>query len=1693
MGAKHALKQVLDQVTGWLPGFEPQGEEVTVQPPATAQAVVLEDPIIELTAQPHLSQTRDELNGPTVHLAEPALAAVADDEPPADIQKQRSWPVFVDELMASATGAVERIAQNLGIIQMLESLKSAGSEITQQTRHELLKYSGWGGLARLFASERDHSLAPQRQQLESALTPKAYASARSGVLTAYYTHSEVIRAMWAMVRRAGFSGGRLVEPAAGSGRFIACMPADIAEASEITMVEPDDFSAQLLKTTFEGLGVRVVNAEIEKAGLPHGFYDLVITNVPFGDFKSLETSKVPYAEFSLHNYFIAKSIDLVRPGGLVAVITSSFTMDADRVAHKMWINAQAELVMALRLPSNAFSHSGTEVVSDIMLFQRREAPAFSAPHSWEEMGQIGHLPNEYWARINRYYSQHPQRVLGKFGTGRNQYGGPTVTVKASEGVTGMLRDLNSMVETVPQGIYKPAERLDMDTLAPSLVTVRATHTVKPGAFVIHNGRVHLSQDSMSWIDVDDAYAGKPRQRLLGLIGIRDTIRKLITLQLECDDDTGLKPVQNELNVRYDLFVKAFGNINDMANVRVFRNDPDCPLLLSLESYDEAKEKYRKAAIFSRRTAGRTAVPDKVDSVKDAMLISLGLYGRIAVSDMARRLGMRKSVVIRRMGDEQLAFEDPADGQWKTADEYLSGYIRDRIAVASAAGDRFRRNVVALTAVLPADLGPREVEIRLGSTWVPTDLIADFAAMLLKLNEEERKRIDVSFNADDTTWSFMMDGRIEKDMWLGNPGERKRAWGTDKRDAWSILTSALNQVPPKVTYTFDGKTYVDQVATMAAREKYEAVKARFKTWAYEDADRQTRLLRIYNDQFNQIVERKFDGSHLVLPGLSKVVEPYGHQLDAIWRIITTGNTLLAHVVGAGKSLTMIAAAMELRRLGKARKPLIVVPNHLLYAFAGECMQFFPTAQILMATKEDFEADKRKEFAARVAVGDWDAVVMTHSAFEKLTLHPDRQQRFIDEVLAGIESMARVASERSGSRGVKALEKKLKNIRSKLEKGLDSAAKDDLVTFEDLGCDTIMYDEAHALKNLMRISKMPNIAGLPNAASKRSLDAWMKFEWIMEQHGNAERGVVLASGTPLSNSLAEIHVMMKYLMPKRLKALGIYEFDAWAANFGETVTGMELSPDGSGYRIQSRFAKFCNVPELMSVFRQVADIKTRSMVKLATPAIKGGKASVVVCEPSADLLDYTAELVERAGKVRSRAVKPKEDNMLKITSEGRKAALDMRLVLPGLPGDPFGKVAACVRESLRIWHETRDRKGTQLIFSDIGTPNGQGFSVYEAIRQGLISGGVPESEIEFIHDHESDTAKAKLFQKVRAGLVRFLLGSTMMMGTGTNVQVLLKAVHSLDAPWRPSDIEQREGRGLRAGNSWSEIELLRYVVKRSFDSYIWQLLDVKATFIEQVMSNQSGARTVEDMSMGSLSYAEIKAIASGNPLVLEAATVSAELTRLSLLRRDWEDQVWRARNEVRACVEALAVNEARLPVAQAVAHSLSRQFEKGLCFTVQGSSAAVTNQVAEVIGETLWQSSQVVKANGEYLVGSISGVNLLFSRTDFGIGVHLEPVAGWTVGVVRSGVRLSDCEKTGELVIEAVRNLIHQPTEMAKRIEELKRNILDAKAFEAQPFEFAHEVEKLIQRKAEIESALDLSKDEAGTETIAGETDTESVAS
>jgi hypothetical protein len=877
--------------------------------------------------------------------------------------------------------------------------------------------------------------------------------------------------------------------------------------------------------------------------------------------------------------------------------------------------------------------------------------------------------------------------------------------------------------------------------------------------------------------------------------------------------------------------------------------------------------------------------------------------------------------------------------------------------------------------------------------------------------------------------------------------------------------------------------IDKPASLAAREKFELIKAEFKQWAYRDEDRRDRLLRLYNDEFNKIRERIYNGSHLLLPGMSKVVEPYKHQLDAIWRIVSGGNTMLAHIVGAGKTFTMAAAAMELRRIGKARKPCIACPNHLLEQVVGDFVRLYPNSRVLMATKEDLHGDKRREFVARIALGDWDAVVMTHSTFERLPLRPSTSTRFVKQLMDQARLAIDLAGESGAKRSVKQCEKLIKVLEAKIDRALSESDRDDFVYFDDLGVDFIMYDEAHYAKALLRISKMPTMAGLPNVSSNRAFDLWSKTSIIMEQRGGKEEGVVFATATPICNSIAELYTMQKFLKPYTLKAMGLYEFDAWAGTFGESVQSMEIAPDGSGYRLHSRFARFVNVEDLMAVVKLCFDVKTRSMINLPTPKILGGKPQTIQSPASALLKDFTDELVKRANAVRNGSVPPEEDNMLAITTSGRKAALDMRLVDHRAAFDPQGKVAQINDQVLRIWNETKERKGTQIVFCDLSTPNTSGFSVYHDLRARLIDGGIPESEIEFIHDHDTDVAKAKLFKKVRGGIVRVLFGSTDKLGVGTNVQKRLRAVHQADPPWRPDQVIQRDGRAERPGNQWDEIELLRYVTLSSFDAYTWSLLEFKARFIDQIMNSASGIRTIEDLATGALTYAEIKAIASGNPLVLEKATVDADVLRYAMLQDQWEQDRWkwsraRLRNE-----EVVREVSKRMDAVKADAASINAEKLAGWSFQPAGQWAPAAQVAANIearIGAQILHVSRVMSKYGDAVVGIVGGMTLLVSRRD-GVDLELHSRHGnCKYGLSRFGTLLTNIEGTGELVLDKLNQLCEEPARQTQLAEKLARENMDIENRLAADFEHRCKLTELRARQRRIDAELDLDKDEAGTE-------------
>lgn len=1707
-------KKATTPTSGWLPGFEPEDF-------MTAQAVLSFPPMmptpVALVSAAVVNASLPVVNASTMQQLQVIEAIYADapnnfeaQQEPSDnafilqsdtcaTAAQKVWPQFDPRRYAPGANVAARIEQNLAAIELMLKLRSDKDAITDDDRHQLLAYSGWGGAARMFEDLPGNSLAPQRQRLINLVSEEEFACARASTTSAFYTDPVVIEAMWKIVRQLGFTGGRVIEPASGTGLFLAGMPADLAVNSEITAVELDKISSELTGLVFGGLDVHVHSSSIEKAPIPDQFYDLAISNVPFGDHKSLETSKVAYAEWAIHNYFIGKSIDLVRPGGLVVVITSSYTMDSATSSHRDWINAHAELLGAIRLPESAFKKSaGTEVVTDILVLKKRDAAKFNAPNAWkclaqasEAMMRPGQSLSVYSSAyrgnrdrdrsVNNWYVANPHMVLGEIVLGTGQYGRDVVKTVFQGSEQMFEQRLQEAVQCMPSGVYEPAKQNEEHQPSLTLQTVRATSKVKPGAYVLNEGRICIAEDDFKWIDVDAAFQGKVRERILGLIGIKEVARKLIQTQVSSNDDAEYKGHQLQLNIRYDAFVAKCGQVSDTANVRVFRNDPDCPLVLSLEQYDEDTETYKKADIFSRRTAGKKTPPEHVDNIQDAMLVSMGLYGRLHLADMAKRLQVATKEVTQQLRDEGLAYVDPEDGKWKAADEYLSGNIRQKIHVASAAGAKYAANINALTSVLPQDLGPGEVEVRLGAPWVPVDVVEKFTSELVNLKAHATQDLKVSYSADSATWSICESRGMNRE-YVGDSVLNKQKWGTLKRCAIDLIEAALNQVPPKITQTIDGKSVVDRPATMAAREKYEAIRQEFKAWAYRDDARRDRLLRIYNDEFNQIVERNYDGSHLVLYGMSPVITPYKHQLDAIWRIVSGGNTLLAHVVGAGKTFIMIAACMEMRRIGKANKPLIVVPNHLLEQFVGDVVRFYPTAKVLMASKDDLQGDKRREFVARIATGDWDIVVMTHATFERLPTSPDATQRFVNELLSQVRNSLKRAEECNAKRTVKQCEKLLKALEAKVERARNERAKDDLVYFDEIGVDHLVVDEAHLFKNLMRISKMPSIAGLPNVSSNRAFDLWVKTSLIMQAKGDQEQGVTFATATPIANSIAECHVMQKFLQPYTLKKMGLYEFDAWASCFAESVQGMEISPDGGGFRLNTRFSRFVNVPDLMAIFRMVADIKTRSMLKLPTPDILGGKPQVVTSQASVELLDYTSELVERADAIRGGAVKPDEDNMLAVTNCGRKAALDMRLINPLLPFDPQGKVGKAVENIMRIWRDTTEKRGTQLVFCDLSTPHATGFSIYTDLRQRLIDAGMPAQEIAFIHDYDSDTAKAKLFREVRSGRVRVLMGSTMKLGMGTNVQKRLKAIHQLDAPWKPSCVEQRDGRGLRAGNMWQEIELIRYVSENSFDAYIWALLETKARFIEQVMTASNSMRSVEDLSMGALTYAEIKAIASGNPLVLEKATVDAAVMKYGMLRNSWEQDRWTFSRKAVFNQEVIQSLEATIMAVEQDAKVISQEMAVGLTFKPSGRvsmEVAGANSLQAQIGAKAYEVSRSSTAIGENLIGVVGGMQVILSRYD-GLEVSLCSSHDSRVkyAVRRNGTPIHDTFGTGKLVTDLVEQLVNEPACRYERIARLSRECEQIKASEQQPFEFEEKFKELVLRQRAIEAELDLDKDEAG---------------
>jgi N12 class adenine-specific DNA methylase len=1550
-----------------------------------------------------------------------------------------------------AGGPKQKFLQNVRAIQLLRKLEAEARPATPDEKAVLVKYVGWGAMPQVF-DERNREWANERAALREELTDGKYEQVRSTTLNAHYTAPAIIRVMYQAAQRFGFQDGQVLEPACGIGHFIGLMPEEMLHRSTVTGVEIDPLTARIAKALYPDADIR--EQPFEKSKLADESFDLAISNVPFGDY-TVHDPRWNKHKFPIHDYFFPAVLDKVRPGGLLMFITSHHTMDKLDSTMRGMLAAKAELLGAIRLPNDAFKkNAGTEVTTDIVMLRRLRAGESPCGATWKTSVDFTNEQKEK-IPLNEYFSAHPGMMLGKMRLARGMYrdGEPVLVPDGRD----LEKALAEAVERLPQNIYQSEKPRVAARI--SDVNIPAPDYIKPNAFCVHeDGRVCIREDD-KLRPLDDMPV-ETRSRIRRLIEVRDAVRVCLRSQLDGSSEEQVVEARDRLNLAYDRFLSRFGPINAHVNQNAFDGDPDLPLLLSLEHYDDERSLATKASIFHERTIHDKKPIESVGTPKEALLVSLNEKGRVDLDHMA---GLLDQSVDEFLPDlKGMIFLNPQNKQWETEDQYLSGNVREKLVAADAAsvGDpRFRENVEALKSVQPQDLPATEIDVRLGATWLPEPDVEKFVHELLGVSSG----VQVSHIHALGSWHITADWEAKQST------ANTTDWGTSRYTGLELIHDALNLKTPTVyDLTKDKKPVVNPTATEAAREKQERIKEKFKEWVWADDDRRERLVRLYNDTFNHSRVRTFNGEHLTLPGASSAVRLQLHQKAGVWRILQTDNTLLGHVVGAGKTYTMVASAMELKRLGFARKPMFAVPNHMLGQFSTELLTLYPGANILVAGREDFEAQNRRKLFSRIATGNWDAIIVTHSGFERIPLSEETQVRFFKEQLDELEKVKREHAGTDNRRLVKEIEKAKKRLEAKLEALAASHRKDNTLTFEELGVDRLFVDEAHYFKNLFYVSKMTRIAGLPQTASERAFDMFLKVRHIQSQNDGG--GVVFATGTPIANSMAEMFTMQRYLQPDDLQKHKLHHFDGWAATFGEPVTAMELAPDGAGYRLNTRFARFINVPELMQLFRQTADVQTAQMLNLARPKLEGEKPAIRSAPATPPLKKFVQSLVERAHKLKTERVDPSEDNMLKITSEGRKAALDLRLMLPSAKDDPQSKVNLAVENIYRIWEATKDDRLTQLVFCDLSTPKDNGFSVYDDMAEKLVKLGVPQTEIAFIQDYDADNAKLALFRSVNAGKTRVLFGSTQKMGSGTNVQERLVALHHLDAPWRPADVEQREGRILRQGNKNAAVQIYRYVTEGSFDAYMWQTLETKAKFITQVMSGDMTVRRIEDLDSTALTYAEVKAIASGNPLVIEKAQVDAELMKLTQLRSAHAEEQYRIRanlrhshEEVQRCTERLANLQQDLAL---------RQDTSGDRFRIELDGQTLDNR--GVAGELLLRRAGKIKnsfgANAR--VGKFAGFDL-----------SLHASYNSEVELLLHG-KNSYSARVTDTALGTVRSLESIVQGFEERAAGLERDIRDsqkrAKEFEAKvgaPFEHEKRYHQLAQRQAEIGEKLDLTKNQA----------------
>ena len=1385
-------------------------------------------------------------------------------------------------------GAKQKYARNIEAIRTLFKLEQEHRGATAEEQQVLSQYVGWGGLADAFDPSKD-SWAKEYAELKGLLSEDEYAAARSSTLNAHYTSPTVIRGIYDAVERMGFRSGNILEPSMGVGNFFGMLPDSMAD-SRLYGVELDSITGRIAKKLYPQADITVAGFETTDR---RDFYDLAVGNVPFGQYK-VNDKAYNKLGFSIHNYFFAKAIDQVRPGGVVAFVTSRYTLDSKDSSARKHMAERADLLGAIRLPNNAFrANAGTDVVSDIIFLQKRDRPA-DIELAWVQLGKT-----EDGFAINQYFVDHPEMVLGVLSTESTQYGREELTVAPLEGIS-LADQLAEAVQHI-EGQYTEVEveTPDIADAENEKHILPADPEVKNFSYTVVDGEVFYRENSvMTQVELSDTAKG----RVTGMVELRQIVNELIQQQLEDYPDADIKATQERLNTAYDAFTAKYGLLNDRKNGRLFEQDSSYYLLCSLENLDEQGQLKSKAAMFTKRTIRPERTVTSVDTPSEALAVSIGEHGKVDLPYMAELLGTPGEYGRITTELSGVIFKDPAadptdpEAGWQMADEYLSGDVRAKLRMAQFAAEtnpEFAVNVDALTKAQPRELEASEIDVRLGATWLDPDIIQKFMTETFQIPYYLRHAVKVRYSPYTAEW------RVEGKTATGRSDIiSSETYGTSRANAYKILEETLNLKDVRIYDTIEDaegkpKRVLNKRETMLAQQKQQVIKDAFANWVWQDPQRRIALVKQYNELFNSTRPREYDGSHIKFVGMNPEITFREHQRNAIAHVLYGGNTLLAHEVGAGKTYEMAASAMEAKRLGLCQKSLFVVPNHLTEQWASEFLNLYPNAKLLVARRKDFETANRKKFCARIATGDYDAVIIGHSQFERIPLSFERQERIIQEqiyeTLAAINELKVHAGENFS---IKQMEKTRKTLEAKLEKLRSDERKDDVITFEQLGVDRLFVDESHFYKNLFLTTKMRNVAGLSTSEAQKSSDMFGKCRYLDEITGG--RGVVFATGTPVSNSMTELYTVMRYLQYSTLQQKKLTHFDCWASTFGETTTAIELAPEGTGYRARTRFAKFFNLPELMSMFKEVADIKTSDQLHLPVPE---AKFETVVAKPSDLQKEMVQELSKRAAEIHSGNVDASVDNMLCVTNDGRKIGLDVRLMNPMLPDDPNSKLNVCVQNVLKIWEEGKDQKLTQLLFCDLSTPKNDGnFNVYDDIRKKLVAAGVPENEIEFIHNADTEAKKAALFSKVRSGDVRVLLGSTAKMGAGTNVQSRLVAVHHLDVGWKPSDMTQRNGRIIRQGNMNKEVKVFNYVTEGTFDSYLFQTLENKQRFISQIMTSKSPVRSCEDVDEQALSYAEIKALCAGNPLIKEKMDLDVQVAKLKVLKADHQSQKFRLQDKL-----------------------------------------------------------------------------------------------------------------------------------------------------------------------------------------------------